>query len=48
MIMARVLTVASGGMEIPFSEVQKREEEQVLTSLGTMNLKYCSFDMLHE
>ena len=30
MIMARVLTVATGGVEIPFSEVQKREEEQVL------------------
>lgn len=31
MITARVLTEATRGMETPFSEVQKGEEEQLLT-----------------
>lgn len=48
MIMARVLTIATGRRQVPFTEVQEREEEQVLTSLETIDLKCCSFDMLYE
>lgn len=48
MIMPKFLTVATGRMELPFTEVQEREEEQVLTSLETTNLKWRSSDMSHK